>query len=115
MNTTDVQSSPVQSTEKNCPTITVDPRGCTTRPAGEVHVDPKSKKGFVNFNATSPCTILFEDDIVFKLSSLSLSQGNNKCFVQTEEGHTHLTIQGCEDRMPRSLGARSGPTDIVVP
>lgn len=115
MSTTHIQSSPAESSQSNCPTITIDPRACTTRPAGEVHADPKSKKGFVNFNATSPCTIIFEHNDVFNMSSLSLNQGNNKCFVQTEEGHTKITIKGCEDRMPRNLGAASGPTDIIVP
>ena len=115
MSTTHIQSSPVEAGQSNSPTITIDPRACTTRPAGEVHAAPKSKNGFVNFNATSPCTILFENDDVFSLSSLSLNQGNNKCFVQIEEGHTTVTIQGCEDRMPRNLGAASGPTDIIVP
>ncbi len=110
-----MSTKPIQSPERNCPTITVDPRACTTRPPGEVHADPKSKNGFVNFNATSPCTIIFEHDDVFHMKSLNLKQGNNKCFVETEAGHTTIAIKGCGDRMPKSVGARSNPTDIIVP
>lgn len=97
------------------PTITVNPSAGTTHPPGQVNADPHSQNGFVNFNATSPCTILFDHSDVFSMSSLALNQGNNKCFVQTEAGHTVVTIKGGENRMLRSVGAQSNPTDIIVP
>jgi len=100
---------------KGPPNVNVNPHRCTTHPPGKVSADPKSKRGFVNFNATAPCTITFKNSKVFGHASAHLKQGNNKRFIQVEEGHTIVLIKGCEDRMPRSVGARSNPTDITVP
>ena len=97
------------------PTVTVNPKKCTTHPPGEVHAEPKSRRGFVNFNATAPCTIVFKNSSVFDRAYARLKQGNNKRSTETEHGHTFVLIKGCEDKMPRSLGAASGPTDIIVP
>ena len=95
------------------PTVTVNPNNCTTSPPGPVHAPKKSQNGFVNFNATAPCTILFDNPGVFNCSSAQLGQGNNQLNVQTESDHTVVTIQGCEG--PRDLGAGSNPTDVIVP
>ncbi len=97
------------------PSVDVNPNHCTINPPGEVHAPSKSQNGFVNFNATAPCTVLFDPPDVFKRSSAQLSQGNNKLDIETEAGHSVVTIAGCEDKMPRSVGAAGDPTDIIVP
>lgn len=97
------------------PTVTVNPNNCTTNPPGEVHAPGKSQNGFVNFNATAPCTVLFNPPGVFNRSSAQLSQGSNKLDIETDAGHSIVTIAACEDSMPRSVGAASNPTDIIVP
>jgi hypothetical protein len=97
------------------PTVVINPNNCTTNPPGEVHAQGKSQNGFVNLNATAACTVLFDPPDAFNRSSAQLSQGNNKLDIQTDAGHSVVTIAGCEDRTARSVGARSSPTDIIVP
>ncbi len=97
------------------PTVTVNPANGTTNPPGQVHAPAKSQNGFVNFNATAPCTILFQRPGVFNCPIAQLAQGINQLQIQTEADHTVVTIAGFEDRTPRSVGAASNPTDIIVP
>jgi hypothetical protein len=97
------------------PVVNVNPTTCTTNPPGEVHAPGKSQNGFVVFNTTEPCTILFSGFGVFKRSSAQLSMGSNRLDVETEDDHTLVTIAGCGDKVPRSVGAAGNPTDIIVP
>ncbi len=97
------------------PSVTINPNNCTINPPGQVHAPKKSQNGFVNFNATAPCTVLFDRPGVFNRSSAQLSQGNNQLNIETEADHTVVTIAGCEDNVPRNVGAASNPTDIIVP
>ncbi len=100
---------------KGSPTVTVDPRHCKVHPPGRIHAPKQSQRGFVKFNATAPCTILFTDPRVFGKPFVKLARGSNKRFTKVERGHTFVMIAGCEYRIPRSLGAASDPTDIIVP
>ena len=100
---------------KTSPTVTVNPKTCRIHPSGHVHAPKKSEHGLVNFHATAPCTINFKNGSVFGHGSARLEKGPNKRAIRTEHGRTIVTIKGCEDRMPRSLGAASSPTEIIVP
>ncbi len=97
------------------PTITLDKKHCKIRPAGKVHASGKRKRGFVVFNALSPCSILFTNPAVFGHEYLTLRAGHHKYSTRIERGHTFVMIAGCEYKIPRSLGAASNPTDIIVP
>ena len=100
---------------KTSPTLTVDPKKCKIHPPGKVYAPKKSEHGLVNFHATAPCTVVFKRSSVFGHGSARLVKGPNKRAIRTEHGRTIVTIKGCEDRMPRSLGAASSPTEIIVP
>ncbi len=100
---------------KGSPTLTVDPKHCKIHPLGKVHAPKKSHRGFVDFNSTAPCTILFTNPGVFGKPFVRLARGPNKRFIKVERGHTFVMIAGCEYKIPRSLGAASNPTDIIVP
>jgi hypothetical protein len=100
---------------KSSPTLTIDPKHCRIHPSGRVHAPRKSARGFVDFHATAPCTILFTNPAVFGRPFVRLSRGPNKRFTRVDRGHTLVMIAGCEYKIPRSLGAASNPTDIIVP
>ncbi|MGH9522879.1 MAG: hypothetical protein ACRD3E_10140 [Terriglobales bacterium] len=63
----------------------------------------------------SPCTVEFKNESVFGHGSARLSKGANKRTIKVERGRTVVFIKGCEDRLPRSLGAAGHPTEIIVP
>lgn len=95
------------------PTVTVNPKTCTIRPPGKVHARKKSEHGIVNFHATAPCTVIFKNSSVFGHGSARLAKGSNRRAIKVERGRTVVHIQGCP--VPRSLGAASDPTEIIVP
>lgn len=97
------------------PTITVDPGRCRIHPAGKVHAPKKSEHGLVNFHAVAACTVIFKNSNVFGHGSARLSKGSNKRPIRVERGRTLVLIKGCEDRIPRSVGALGDPTEIIVP
>lgn len=100
---------------KASPTITIDPKRCRIHPSGHVHAPKKSEHGLVNFHATSACTVVFKNSRVFGRGSARLAKGANKRSIRVERGRTIVFIKGCEDRIPRSLGAAGSPTEIIVP
>jgi hypothetical protein len=100
---------------KASPTVVVDPKEPRIGPPGAIHAPGKGKRGFVNFNASRRCTLLFTNPKVFGHPFTHLSRGDNRRFVKIERGHTFVMIAGCEYTIPRSLGAASSPTDIIVP
>ena len=100
------------------PSVNVNPDRCTMQPTGPVHAPPKNANGFVNFNATAPCTLNFSDSSVFGVSSKAIGQGNNQLNVQCETGSTNVAIAGCNSQSVGAMSAgrvASGPTDIIVP
>lgn len=99
--------------KKTSPTVTVNPRTCKIHPPGHVHAPKKSQHGLVNFHAAAPCTIIFKNAKVFGHGSAHLSKGPNKRAIKVESGRTVVHIKGCE--VPRSVGAASSPTEILVP
>lgn len=103
------------SPRKAGPTVTVDPKHCKIHPLGKIHAPRKSQGGYVVFNALAPCTILFTNPEVFGHQFTKLVAGQNKRSTRIERGHTLVMIAGCEYKIPRSLGAASQPTDIIVP
>lgn len=105
----------MKTKQKTSPTVTVNPKTCKIHPPGRVHAPKKSEHGLVNFHATAPCTIAFKRSNVFGHGSAQLKKGPNKRAIRVERGRTIVLIQGCEQQMPRSLGAASSPTEIVVP
>jgi hypothetical protein len=106
------------------PSVTVHPhdstpQSCTFNPLNNIHAPKKSQHGFVNFNATAPCTITFDNRAVFGTDSATLNQGNNQIDVEADppdgsEVTTLVFIQGCPTNLG-AAGANSGPTDIIVP
>ncbi len=102
-------------TKAGGPTITLDKKHCKIHPAGRVHALGKKKKGYVVFNAVTPCRVLFTNPAVFGHQFVALSAGHHKYSTRIEHGHTFVMIAGCEYRIPRSLGAASDPTDVIVP
>ncbi len=97
------------------PTITIDKKNCKITPVGKIHAPAMKHRGHVVFNALAPCTILFTNPEVFGRQFLKLRAGHTKKFVKIDHGHTLVMIAGCEYRIPKSLGAASNPSDIVVP
>jgi hypothetical protein len=100
---------------KSSPTVTIDKKHCKITPVGKIHAPGKKHRGYVVFHAISPCSILFTNPEVFGLQYLTLPSGHHKRFTKVDRGHTLVMIAGCEYRIPRSLGAASNPSDIVVP
>lgn len=101
--------------KKAGPTVTVDRKHFKIHPLGKIHVPRKSKGGYINFNAIGACTILFTNPSVFGHQFLKLAPGPNKRFTKVERGRTLVMIAGGLYKIPRSLGAASQPTDIIVP
>jgi hypothetical protein len=101
--------------KKAGPIVTVEPETGKFHPLGKVHAACKSKGGYVTFNALAPCTILFTNPTVFGHQFTKLARGHNKRSTRIEHGHTLVMVAGCEYKIPRSLGAASQPTDIIVP
>ena len=97
------------------PVITVDKKNCKIHPAGKVHARGKKHKGYVVFNVVSRCSLLFTNPRVFGHEFLVLIPGHHKYSTRIDEGHTLVMLAGCEYKIPRSLGAASNPTDIIVP
>lgn len=97
------------------PTITIDRKNCKIHPAGKVHARGKKHKGYVVFHAPSACSVLFTNPAVFGHEFLKLGAGHHKYSTRIDKGHTLVMIAGCEYKIPRSLGAASNPTDIIVP
>ena len=102
-------------TKKAGPTVTLDPKHCKIHPLGKVHARRKSKGGYVIFHALAPCTLLFTNPNVFGHQFLKLGKGPHKRSTKVESGRTFIMIAGCEYKIPRSLGAASQPTEIIVP
>ena len=100
---------------KVSPTVEVNPEKCRIAPPGPVHVPGKGKHGFINFDAKANCTLLFTNPKVFGVTTTHLSSGNNKRSVKVNHGHTYVMIAGRTYKIPKSLGAASSPTDIIVP
>jgi hypothetical protein len=101
--------------KKAGPTITVDPKHCKIHPLGKIHAQRKSKGGYVIFHALAPCTLLFTNPSVFGHQFIKLEKGPHKRSTKVERGRTLVMIAGCEYRIPRSLGAASQPSEIIVP
>ena len=100
---------------KKTATLTLDPTSGKVHPVGKVHVAKKSQGGYVRFDAPVACTVLFTDPRVFGKPFIKLHKGTTKRFVKVERGRTFVMIAGCEYKIPKSLGAASNPTDIIVP
>ena len=100
---------------KHGPTLTVDKKHCKITPAGKVHAPGNKARGHVIFNATSSCQLLFTNPDVLGHAYINLSKGTHQYSIKIDKGHTLVMIAGCEYKIPRSLGAASNPTDIIVP
>ena len=98
------------------PTVTLDKKKHKIQPAGKIHARGKKHKGFVIFNALSPCSILFTNPAVFGRQFLKFTAaGQHKYSTRINKGHTLVMLAGGVYNIPKSLGAASNPTDIIVP
>lgn len=100
---------------KKTPTLTLDVKSGKVHPVGKVHVARQSQGGFVILDAPAACTVLFTDPRVFGKRVSKLRKGSNKRFTKVERGRTFVMVAGCDYHIPRSVGAASNPTDIIVP
>jgi hypothetical protein len=59
--------------------------------------------------------LLFTNPSVFGHQFIKLEKGPHKRSTKVERGRTLVMIAGCEYKIPRSLGAASQPSEIIVP